>query len=82
MNAIRLGVMSRYLALKPQWRPLRNSTTSSEMNGQSLVFSFESVILVEQRVVRAYLPIQPIIAVLEPGGSPWLATKRLPRAIC
>jgi hypothetical protein len=51
MNAIELGRMSRHQDLKYRQRLLKSSITNSGMNGRSLVSLFESVILVEPRVV-------------------------------
>ena len=82
MNAIELGKMSRRQDLKHRQRLLKSSITNSGMNGRSLVSLFESVILVELRVVLVYLPIRQIIAVPVPGESLWPATKRLLLATC
>lgn len=82
MNAIELGRMSRRLDLKHRQRPLKRLITNSGMSGPSLVSLFESVILVERRVVLVHLPILRITAVPVPGESPWQATKRQLPAIC
>jgi hypothetical protein len=82
MNAIELGRMSRRLDLKHRQRPLKRLITNSGMSGPSLVSLFESVILVERRVVLVYLPILRITAVHVLGGSLWPATKRLLLATC
>ena len=82
MNVIELGRMSRRLDLKHRQLALRSSITNSGMNGRSPVSLSESVILVERRVVRVYLPIRPIITVPVLGGSLRPAMKRLLLAIC
>lgn len=82
MNAIELGKTSRRQDLKHRQRVLKSSITNSGTNGRLLVSLFESVTLVELRVVLVYLPILRITAVPGPGGSPWPATKRLLLATC